>query len=692
MTINVETDEATNSELYALRRRMVALEQMLAERERVEAELRASEERYRLLAENSVDLFSRHAADGVYLYVSPACESILGYTQAELIGRSAYDLLHPDELNKILAAHAEALTLSERTVGTCRTRHKDGHYIWLETSYRTLRDPQTNDVLEMQCVSRDVTERKQADAALQASEQKLSLHVQQTPLAYIEWNAAFEVVEWNPAAERIFGYSRAETLGRHGVGLLVVEAARAPLMQAWQDLLQQQGGARSLYRNITKDGRSITCEWYNTPLVNAAGDVLGVVSLVQDVTERQQTEAALRESEARFQRITANVPGVVYQFVLHPDGSIEWPFISEGCRELFGVEPEYIQRNRTLLQDIIAPEDRPRFDQALAESARTLAPWKWDGVVILSSGARKSLQCVSRPERQANGAIRWDGLAIDTTARMQAEAAQRASEERLNSILQTLDDVVWSVDATTSQLVYISHAAEHLYGYSVEQLRANPRLLLDTVHPDDRAQYDQYTPQLLTHGSIDVEYRIRRPDGGISHVHDRGWVIRDEHGRPVTINGIVSDITRRVETEAESKRLQAEIIEMQAAMLAELSTPLIPLNDQIVVMPLVGALDSQRVQRVLDSLLDGVSSSRARIAILDITGVPIVDTQIANTLIRAAQAVKLLGANVVLTGIRPEVAQTLVGLGVDLRQIVTCSSLQSGIAYATRAIGISQRG
>jgi rsbT co-antagonist protein RsbR len=102
----------------------------------------------------------------------------------------------------------------------------------------------------------------------------------------------------------------------------------------------------------------------------------------------------------------------------------------------------------------------------------------------------------------------------------------------------------------------------------------------------------------------------------------------------------------------------------------------------VVVMPLIGTLDSRRTQQVIDALLSGIATSRAQVAILDITGVPIVDTQVANAIIRGAQSVKLLGAQVVLTGIRPEVAQTLVGLGADLSGLVTHSSLQSGIAYA----------
>jgi rsbT co-antagonist protein RsbR len=145
---------------------------------------------------------------------------------------------------------------------------------------------------------------------------------------------------------------------------------------------------------------------------------------------------------------------------------------------------------------------------------------------------------------------------------------------------------------------------------------------------------------------------------------------------------IVRDVTEQKQAEAERIRLQNEIIQGQAAMLAELSTPLIPIDDNVMVMPLIGTLDSRRAQQIVDTLLAGIAESHTQVAILDITGVPIVDTQVANALIRAAQSVKLLGAQVVLTGIRPEVAQTLVGLGADLSGLVTRSSLQSGIAYA----------
>lgn len=146
----------------------------------------------------------------------------------------------------------------------------------------------------------------------------------------------------------------------------------------------------------------------------------------------------------------------------------------------------------------------------------------------------------------------------------------------------------------------------------------------------------------------------------------------------------VRDISERRAAEAERQRLQEEIIAAHAAALAELSTPLLLISEGVLLMPLVGSLDTARAQQVLETILEGVAAHRAEAVILDISGTPLVDTAVANALLRAAQAVSLLGARVMLTGIGPEVAQTIVNLGVTLAGIETYGSLQHGIAAALR--------
>jgi anti-anti-sigma factor len=173
------------------------------------------------------------------------------------------------------------------------------------------------------------------------------------------------------------------------------------------------------------------------------------------------------------------------------------------------------------------------------------------------------------------------------------------------------------------------------------------------------------------------------PDGDHTFISVKFPLI-DAHGYAYAVGNIVTDVTEQRRAEVERRMLQEQIIEAQQAALRELSTPLIPLARGIVAMPLIGAIDSNRAQQIVETLLTGVAEHQAQTVILDITGVSVVDTQVASAMIRAAKAVKLLGAKVMLTGIRPEVAQTIIGLGIDFTDIITRRSLEDGIATALR--------
>lgn len=126
-------------------------------------------------------------------------------------------------------------------------------------------------------------------------------------------------------------------------------------------------------------------------------------------------------------------------------------------------------------------------------------------------------------------------------------------------------------------------------------------------------------------------------------------------------------------------------------IIRDLGSPIIPLAPGIVALPLIGAVDDQRAQQVMAVLLQGVAEHRATVAIVDVTGVPVVDTVLADALLQAAQGVWLLGAEPVLTGIRAETAQTLVGLGLDLSGITTLATLQEGLEYALAAKKLDKR-
>ena len=151
------------------------------------------------------------------------------------------------------------------------------------------------------------------------------------------------------------------------------------------------------------------------------------------------------------------------------------------------------------------------------------------------------------------------------------------------------------------------------------------------------------------------------------------------------INFLVEQLAyERAENETKQKELQDKIdlIEQQRAAIQELSTPIIKIWDQVLVLPLIGALDTRRSQGLTESLLTDIATTQSKIVILDITGVPAVDSAVANHLLKTVASVKLLGAECVITGIRPEVAQTIVHLGVDLTDVETLSNLAEGLKWA----------
>ncbi|WP_316572731.1 RsbT co-antagonist protein RsbRA [Neobacillus sp. YIM B06451] len=123
-------------------------------------------------------------------------------------------------------------------------------------------------------------------------------------------------------------------------------------------------------------------------------------------------------------------------------------------------------------------------------------------------------------------------------------------------------------------------------------------------------------------------------------------------------------------------------VSLQKIALQELSAPLIPVFEKITVMPLVGTIDTERAKQIMENLLTGVVKHRSEVVLIDITGVPVVDTMVAHHIIQAAEAVRLVGAKCMLVGIRPEIAQTIVNLGIDLNQFTTKNTLKKGVEAA----------
>ncbi len=229
----------------------------------------------------------------------------------------------------------------------------------------------------------------------------------------------------------------------------------------------------------------------------------------------------------------------------------------------------------------------------------------------------------------------------------------------------------------------------YLYA-NVEFARSIGRTPAEIIGEDDFAIFHPDIAMMLRRHDadvIDAGIPLTREDAGVGPDSGRAYwslkfPLRDRSGELLAICGIIHDITSLREGERERAELQQQIIDSQRQTLDELSSPLLPVADGVLVMPLVGTIDDTRSRQIMEALLTGVVEQRARTVILDVTGVRSLDSHAAEALVGAAQAARLLGARAILTGIRPEVADTLVALGVDLRGLITLGDLRSGVARA----------
>ncbi len=171
-----------------------------------------------------------------------------------------------------------------------------------------------------------------------------------------------------------------------------------------------------------------------------------------------------------------------------------------------------------------------------------------------------------------------------------------------------------------------------------------------------------------------------RRSGGMGSWHSRIFPIR-ENGVVTHYTQIATDVTEIKQAMEQQNRLQADIIKAQKQAIQELSAPVIPIMEGVIILPLVGHIDSHRAHQIMRSLMQGVGQYRARYAIIDITGVPLVDSGVADHLNRSIQAIRLKGAETIITGISDAVAEVVVDLGIDWSEVKTLRNLQSGLHY-----------
>jgi len=257
-------------------------------------------------------------------------------------------------------------------------------------------------------------------------------------------------------------------------------------------------------------------------------------------------------------------------------------------------------------------------------------------------------------------------------------AGPLAAEDQVRLLLDNLPQKVF---AKNKDSVYVLCNKNYAEGFGLEPSQIIGKNDFD-LYPRDLAEKHRADDVKVMAGTAPVTIVERYTENGERRASQiMKTPLKDAEGVVTGLLGIRWDVTDQVN--AEDARLAAEdLLRKQAEEILAISTPVVQVWDGVVAMPLIGTLDSRRTQQVMEQLLQRIVDSRSSVALVDITGVPGVDTQTARHLIETVAAVRLLGAQVVLTGIRPTIAQTLVHLGVDLSGVTTRSSLAAGLRVA----------
>ncbi|MFW6357965.1 MAG: PAS domain S-box protein [Chroococcales cyanobacterium] len=401
-------------------------------------------------------------------------------------------------------------------------------------------------------LKQEILERQEIEKALRHSEERYQIAVSGSKVGVWDWNLETDEIYVDPNLKAILGYEENEIANTWTAWAdrIYPDDVESVIRAAKVHLSGQEPYYEIEHRMVHKDG---SIRWFlsrGIALRNGDGKAIRLTGMETDITERKWTE----EEWQKFFVLVENSNDLIAMFNL--EGEVT--YLNEAGRELVGWKNIEATTPKYFTHYLIGKKEGNAWESLLEKLLESDNYQQEIEICHLITRQQIYLQQSFFPVKhpKTGELICIATVQRDITERKQAEIALRESEERLNSILSSLDDSVWSMSLNPYQPVYFSDATERIFARPISEFWENPNLWLEVIHPDDRQRVESFSSDLFEMGSKDIEYRIVKPSGEIRWLRDRARLIRNSHNHPIRIDGIATDITERktIESELEQER------------------------------------------------------------------------------------------------------------------------------------------
>ncbi|PKN38189.1 MAG: hypothetical protein CVU62_04850 [Deltaproteobacteria bacterium HGW-Deltaproteobacteria-2] len=528
----------------------------ITQRKLAENALKEAELKFRTIFDSASDgILLAEVGSRNFISANKSICKMLGYTKKDIVKLNVSDI-HPKESLSYVIDQFEKLSRKEISIARDIPLMKKNKTLFFT-------DVNTSSIVldGKECLIgmfRDTTQRKRSEEELRESEKKYKFLTE--TISDIIWimDLNLRTTYVSPSIRRVLGFSQEERLRQTVYEQLTPDSLSAAKKILEDELALEKQGKTDPQRAQTlilefyhKDGSTRWLENTINGIRNEQGILTGLHGVSRDITERKRAEEALKERDIVFKKLSANVPGIIYQFMMKPDGTFCIPFSTEAVKDIYGCAPEDIVNDFSPILKVIHNEDTDRFIQSIKCSAKNMTSWQCEYRVQVPGKPLRWLLGTSTPEKLPDGSIIWHGFNTDITERKKAE-------EELFLIKKAVEDSSDAIGVSDPQghHFYQNKAFSDLFEYATaEELEAAGGGPAAFANKDTASEVFE---SIMSGNSWQGEITMISKSGRKFPVQIRADAIKDEAGKIIGLIGIHTDITERKLAEEALKRSEED--------------------------------------------------------------------------------------------------------------------------------------